>query len=38
MRRTVADQVAHGDLAFALQVGRPRLQAHDVRLLQLQLG
>ena len=34
----VLDQIAHGDLAVAFEVGRPRLQAHDVRLLQLQFG
>ena len=34
----VADQVALGDLAAALQVGRPGLQPDDMRLLQLQLG
>ena len=36
--QAVAHQVAHGDLAFAFEVGRPRLQPHHVRLLQLQLG
>src|SRR5262245_33884034 len=36
--QAVAHQVAHGDLAFALEVGRAGLQAHDVGLLQLQLG
>ena len=34
----VLHQVAHADLAVALEVGRPRLQAHDVRLLHAQLG
>ena len=34
----VAHQVALGDLAPPLDVGRPRLQPGDVRLLQLQLG
>jgi hypothetical protein len=33
----VADQVALRDLAAALEAGDPRLQAHHVRLLQLQL-
>jgi hypothetical protein len=36
--QAVLDQVAHGDLALALEVRRPGLEAHDVRLLQLQLG
>ena len=36
--QAVADQIAHRDLALALEVGRPRFQAHDVRLLQLQFG
>ena len=34
----VAHQVADGDLARALDVGRPRLQRDDVLLLELQLG
>ena len=34
----VAHQVALVDLARALDVGRPRFQLDDVRLLQLQLG
>src|SRR5499426_4489021 len=36
--QTVAHEITHGHLAFAFQVGRPGLQAHHVRLLQLQLG
>ena len=36
--QAVAHQIAHGDLAFAFEVGRPRFQAHHVRLLQLQFG
>ena len=36
--QAVAHQVAHGDLALALEVGRTGLQTHDVRLLQLQFG
>ena len=36
--QTVADQIAHGDLAFALEIRRPRFQSHHVRLLQLQFG
>ena len=36
--QAVAHQVALGDLALLLDVGRPGLQAHDVRLLELQLG
>ena len=36
--QAVLDQVAHGDLAFAFQIGRARFEAHRVRLLQLQLG
>ena len=34
----VLDQIAHGDLALALEIGRAGLQPHDMRLLQLQLG
>ena len=34
----VAHQVADGDLALALDVGRARLQRDHVRLLELQLG
>ena len=33
----VADEIADGDLALALDVGRARLQADDVVLVQLQL-
>ena len=33
----VLDEIALADLALALDVGRPRLHAGDVRLLQLQL-
>src|SRR5262249_24558733 len=36
--QTIAYQVAHGDLALALEIGRSRFQAHHVRLLQLQFG
>ena len=36
--QAVAHEVAHGDLAFAFEIGRTRLQAHRVRLLKLQLG
>ena len=36
--QAVLDEIAHGDLALALDVGRARLEAHDMRLLQLQLG
>ena len=36
--QAVPDEVAHGDLALALEVGRARLEAHDVRLLELKLG
>src|SRR3974390_313623 len=36
--QAVAHQIAHGDLPFAFQVGRSRLQAHYVRLLQLQFS
>ena len=35
--QAVAHQIAHGDRAFALQIGRPRFEAHHMRLLQLQL-
>ena len=34
----VAEEVADADLAGALDVGRPRLEAHDVRLVEQQLG
>ena len=34
----VLHQVAHGDVALAFQVGRPRFQPHHVGLLELQLG
>ena len=36
--QAVLDEIAHGDLALAFEVRRARLQAHHVRLLQLQLG
>ena len=36
--QAVLDQIAHRDLALAFEVGRPRFQAHDVRLLQLKFG
>jgi hypothetical protein len=36
--QTVLDQVAHGDLALALEVGRAGFEAHDVGLLQLKFG
>ena len=36
--QAVLDQVAHGDLAFALEVGRARFEPDRVRLLQLQFG
>ena len=36
--QTVAHQIAHGDLALALEIGRPCLQPHHMRLLQLQFG
>ncbi len=36
--QAVADQLAHGDLAFALDVRRAGFQAHHMRLLQLELG
>ena len=36
--QAVPDQVAHGDLALAFQIGRPRFQAHHMGLLQLQFG
>ena len=36
--QAVLDQVTHGDLAFAFEIGRPCFQAHNVRLLQLQFG
>ena len=36
--KSVAHEVARGDLALAFQAGRARLQTHDVGLLQLKLG
>ena len=36
--QAVLDEIAHGDLAFAFEVGRPRLETHHVRLLQLKFG
>src|SRR6516165_10347532 len=36
--QAVADEIAHRDLPLALDVGGPRLQAYDVRLLELQFG
>ena len=30
----ISNQFASGDIAFALDVGRPRFQTHHVRLLQ----
>ena len=36
--QAVADQFAHGDLALALDVGRPGFQPHHMRLLQLKFG
>src|SRR5690606_26382451 len=36
--QTVAHEVAHGDLAFALEIWRPGFETHDVRLLQLKFG
>ena len=36
--QAVADQFAHGDLAFALDVGRTGFQPHHMRLLQLEFG
>src|SRR6185437_8076012 len=36
--QAVLDQVAHGHLALAFQVGRARFQTHHMRLLQLQFG
>ena len=34
----VLQQIAHGDLAVAFEVGRARLEPDDMRLLQLQFG
>ena len=36
--QAVLDEVAHGDLALALEIGRAGFEAHDMRLLQLQFG
>jgi hypothetical protein len=35
--QTVTHEIPHGDLALTLEIRRPRLESHDVRLLQLQL-
>jgi hypothetical protein len=36
--QAVLDEIAHGDLALAFEVGRARFEAHHMRLLQLQFG
>jgi hypothetical protein len=36
--KAVSHQIAHVDLALAFEIGRARLQTHDMGLLQLQLG
>jgi hypothetical protein len=36
--QAVADEVAHRDLPFTLEVGRPGFQPHDMGLLKLKLG
>jgi hypothetical protein len=36
--QAVLDEIAHGDLALAFEVGRARFEADDVRLLQLKFG
>ena len=36
--KRVLDEVALSDLATPLDIGRPSLEAHNVRLLQLELG
>ena len=36
--QAVLDEVAHGDLALAFDVGRAGFETHHMRLLQLQLG
>ena len=36
--QTVADEIAHGDLALPFEVGRTGFQAHDMGLLELQFG
>ncbi|MGC4064101.1 MAG: hypothetical protein QM784_05560 [Polyangiaceae bacterium] len=36
--QAVLDEIAHGDLALALEVGRARFETHHVRLLELELG
>ena len=36
--QAVLDEIAHGDLALAFEVRRPRLKPDHMRLLQLQLG
>src|SRR5690606_13861774 len=35
--QAVLDEIAHGDLALAVEVGRPGLQPHHMRLLELKL-
>jgi hypothetical protein len=35
--QAVLDEVAHGDLALAFELGRARLESHHMRLLQLEL-
>ena len=36
--QAVLDEIAHRHLALALDVRRPGLEAHHMRLLQLELG
>jgi hypothetical protein len=36
--QAVLDQVAHRDLAYAFKIRRPRLEPHDMRLLELKFG
>src|SRR5271165_736690 len=35
--QTISDQVAHGDLAHAFEIGRTRLKPHHMGLLKLKL-
>src|SRR5690606_16525191 len=36
--QTVADEIAHRDLPFALEIRRAGFETHDMRLLELKLG
>ena len=36
--QAVLDEIAHGDLALAFEIGRAGFETHDMRLLELKLG